>query len=218
MKISRIQYISQGLTPQQHLQNIQKVCENGGQWIQLRIKNETSEEILKAAVQAKEICKQFNAKLIINDHPKIAKMVNADGVHLGKEDMCPTEAQKILGNEKIIGGTANTIHDVKTLIEKGVDYIGLGPFRHTSTKANLSPILGIEGYKTIISQLNEQERKTPIIAIGGIVLNDVEALNSVGIYGVAMSKYLTSEDRINEKLTAISTIFNQKKKRYEPTR
>lgn len=216
MKIETLHYISQGKAPAIHLQNIQKVCECGGRWIQLRLKNKTPKEVLETAIKAKEICRQYGAKLIINDHVEIAKAINADGVHLGKEDMCPGVARKILGNELIIGGTANTYQDIKTLIKKGVDYIGLGPYRYTNTKEKLSPILGIEAYKNIFLVLNEEAKTTPIIAIGGIVKEDIEDLKSVGLYGVAMSGYLTSEIReikthdLTNRLEAINEILNQK--------
>ncbi|WP_456868010.1 thiamine phosphate synthase [Galbibacter sp. BG1] len=216
MKIDTIQYISQGNTPTIHLQNIQKVCECGGRWIQLRLKNKTPKEVLETAIKAKEICQQYSAKLIINDHVEVANVVNADGVHLGKEDMCPQVARKILGKEKIIGGTANTSQDIEKLIKKGVDYIGLGPFRHTNTKEKLSPILGIKGYKNIFFELNKKTKTTPIIAIGGIVKEDIEELKLAGIYGVAMSGYLTSEIReikthdLTKRLDVIKEILNQK--------
>lgn len=188
--LSKLHYISQGKTPQDHLENIQKGCANGAGLVQLRLKDMAIETILETAEKAREITSQFNVKLIINDHYKIAKAVNADGVHLGKTDTCPLIVRAYLGVQFIIGGTANTLEDCKVLIEKEVDYIGLGPFQFTETKKNLSPVLGIEGYKQLIDKL---EKDTPIIAIGGISMEDVSAIIKTGVYGIAVSGTITKD-------------------------
>ena len=146
MTIPKLHYISQGATVKEHLEHIQKACSAGAELVQLRLKNLSEKKILKAATEAREITGHFQTRLIINDHYKIAKEVKADGVHLGKTDTCPTEARKHLYTWQMIGGTANTLEDCETLIKKEVDYIGLGPFRFTDTKDNLSPVLGLEGY------------------------------------------------------------------------
>ena len=109
------------------------------------MKNAPRTEIVKTGFVLQELCYKYGATLIIDDEVQICKDLNSDGVHLGKNDMDPEEARKILGNTKVIGGTANTFEDIVTLVNKGVDDIGLGPFRFTTTKDNLSPILGIEG-------------------------------------------------------------------------
>ena len=133
-----------------------KIALKGGcRWIQLRMKNSSEDEILKTALMLKEICFKYGATLIIDDHVSICKMINADGVHLGKNDMCPKEASKILGCNVVVGGTANTYEDIEMLVAKGVDYIGLGPFRFTKTKENLSPVLGLEGYKNIMKRCED---------------------------------------------------------------
>lgn len=188
--IPNLHYISQGKTPEQHLENIQKACSHGADLIQLRLKNEENITILKTAEKAREITKKFQTKLILNDHYKIAKAVEADGIHLGKTDTCPTVARQHLHDWQIIGGTANNLLDCKELMDKKVDYIGLGPFRFTSTKRNLSPILGLEGY---VSLLNEWNSEIPIIAIGGITIKDLPELLKTGIYGVAVSGAITKD-------------------------
>ncbi|EPR72720.1 Thiamin-phosphate pyrophosphorylase [Winogradskyella psychrotolerans RS-3] len=188
--LSKLHYISQGKTPQDHLENIQKACENGVELVQLRLKEMALDIILETAKKAREVTTQFKVKLIINDHYKIAKAVKADGVHLGKTDACPLKARTYLGKQYLIGGTANTLEDCKVLIEKRVDYIGLGPFQFTETKKNLSPILGIEGYKQLIGTLKTD---TPIIAIGGICMEDVSAIINTGVYGIAVSGTITKD-------------------------
>lgn len=186
--IPTLHYISQGSTPKEHLENIQKACSSGAELVQLRLKNQSEKVVLETAQQAREITSKFQALLIINDHYKIAAAVKADGVHLGKLDSCPTTARKELASWQLIGGTANTLEDCKTLIHKKVDYIGLGPFRFTKTKKNLSPVLGINGYLTILEEL---KKAIPVIAIGGIVMDDVSELMKTGVHGIAISGEIT---------------------------
>ncbi len=186
--ISKLHYISQGKTPEQHLENIQKACTYGADWVQLRLKDLDDETILKTAQKAREITAHFQTRLIINDHFKIARKVRADGVHLGKTDACPLEAREYLGKSYIIGGTANTLEDCNLLVDKKVDYIGLGPFRFTKTKKNLEPTLGSSGYSTAIKEL---QTEIPIIAIGGITIKDIPKIMNTGIHGVAISREIT---------------------------
>lgn len=200
--INKLHYISQGANAKEHLENIQKACQHGAELVQLRLKNGSEKKILKAAEEAREITSHYQTRLIINDHYKIAKKVSADGVHLGKTDTCPTIARKELKSWQIIGGTANTLEDCETLIAKEVDYIGLGPFRFTTTKDNLSPILGLNGYTAIVEALNT---KTPIIAIGGITIEDVTEILETGISGIAISGEIT---RDFNKIKAFHTLLN----------
>ncbi|PCJ97135.1 MAG: thiamine phosphate synthase [Flavobacteriaceae bacterium] len=192
MNISKLHYISQGTTPEAHLENIQQACIHGAELVQLRLKNESKNILLKTAQKAREITAQFQTRLIINDFYKIAKEVKADGVHLGKTDASPTIAREFLGNYYLVGGTANTLQDCEALIKKGVDYIGLGPFKFTKTKENLSPVLGLKGYQAIIDELKTE---TPIIAIGGITLADVPEIMSTGVHGIAISGEITRNFR-----------------------
>ncbi|MDR2692557.1 MAG: thiamine phosphate synthase, partial [Dysgonamonadaceae bacterium] len=129
----------------------------------------------------------YGADLYINDHVEICRRIGATGVHLGKSDMPPGEARKILGKNFIIGGTANTFEDILRLNAEGVDYIGLGPFRFTATKKNLSPVLGLPGYKQIMEQCAVRGINLPVFAIGGITAGDIPALLNSGITGIAMS-------------------------------
>ncbi|MDP1747125.1 MAG: thiamine phosphate synthase, partial [Bacteroidota bacterium] len=150
---SKLQYISQGLTAKDQLDNIQSTLDAGCEWVQLRFKHAGEKEFSSVAEQVKNICQKYNATFIINDNVELAKNIDADGVHLGLQDMSVLQARTILGDNKIIGGTANTITDVLARIQESVDYIGLGPFRFTSTKTNLSPVLGLDGYKNIMNEV-----------------------------------------------------------------
>jgi len=190
--VSKLHYITQDIENKTHLDLIQEACEAGVDWIQLRLKNKSYEEWKEVASAALAICKKYKAKLIINDNVALAKEIGADGVHLGKHDMPTEKAREILGNDIIIGGTANTFEDIKHHVAAGVNYIGLGPFRYTTTKENLSPIVGLEGYATIIQWCKQENFQTPVIAIGGIVAADVEGLLNVGVHGIAVASAITN--------------------------
>ncbi|UXP31484.1 thiamine phosphate synthase [Reichenbachiella agarivorans] len=201
--ISRLHYISQETDGKSHVQNIEEACKAGVDWVQLRIKNKTDDEILEIATLAKEVCKKYKAKLIINDHVHIAKKVKANGVHLGLTDMHPKEAREILGDRPIIGATANTWEDVERLAMEQIDYIGLGPFRETDTKSNLSPVLGLKGISAILNQMIIHDIFMPIIAIGGIQTEDVFDLQLSGCHGVAIASLINYADNKKETVNDI---------------
>ena len=188
MIIPKLHYISEGSSPKELLENIQKACTSGVELVQLRLNNGSEKKLLKLAEQTREITSHFQTRLIINGHYKIAKAIKADGVHLGKTDTCPTIARKHLYTWQIIGGTANTLQDCETLITKEVDYISLSPFRNTTTKDNSSPVLGLNGYTAITEALKTE---TPIIGFGGITTDDVTAILETGISGIAVSDAIT---------------------------
>lgn len=201
--IASLQYISQAPKTGTHIDAIEQVLQAGGKWIQLRIKNQTEAEILPFAKAAQALCENYGAKLIINDYPHLAKAVNSYGVHLGLQDMPVPEARKIIGKHQIIGGTANTFEHVRQRVAEGADYIGLGPFRFTRTKENLSPIVGLEGYQKLMDKVSKAGISTPIIAIGGIEAADIPAILKTGIYGIAISAALTNQVQTSTALAEI---------------
>ncbi|MCF8361657.1 MAG: thiamine phosphate synthase [Prolixibacteraceae bacterium] len=186
-QIAQLQFITQGETAQMHIDQVEKALESGCQWIQLRMKDFGDATIIDTAVKAREITLKTGAKLIINDRVDIAQTVNADGVHLGKNDLSPPEARAILGDNYIIGATANSFEDIERLSKQPVDYIGVGPFRFTETKKNLSPVIGLEGYAKLVKQCREKQINIPMVAIGSVGNSDVENLLKTGMYGVAVS-------------------------------
>lgn len=193
-KIGRFQFITNGSDPETHIIQTAKACEGGCKWVQLRMKDIDDDIFLNFACKAKSITDKFYAKLIINDNVNIAMEVGAAGVHLGLNDMDIDRARKILRNSFIIGGTANTLSDAVRASSEGADYIGLGPYRHTTTKKKLSPVLGITGYTSIISQLEEAKISTPVIAIGGIREEDIDFILQAGLYGIAVSSVITNAE------------------------
>ncbi|GGB95633.1 thiamine phosphate synthase [Dyadobacter sediminis] len=203
--IDKLQFISSESNGITHIESIQNALDAGCKWIQLRIKNQSPEVILQIACEAENLCRRYQAKLIINDYASVAKAVNAYGLHLGLNDMPIAAARKITGNNMLIGGTANTSDDILNRIKEGADYVGLGPFRFTSTKQNLSPVLGLEGYKSRMEMLRQLGCSVPVIAIGGITAEDIPEILETGIYGVAMSGAIQFAEN---KKDLISTINN----------
>lgn len=190
----RFQFVTHTTDKYSYADGARLALEGGCRWIQLRAKNLSDEEILPIAHEVQWMCREYGATFIIDDRVEMVKRLNADGVHLGKSDMPVDEARKILGQSFIIGGTANNIEDVRLHYSRGADYIGCGPFRFTSTKANLSPILGLDGYSRIIRAMDDEAIRIPIVAIGGIRPTDVEAILNTGVTGVAVSGSILNAD------------------------
>ena len=194
-----VQFITHYTERYSYIDSARLALEGGCKWVQLRMKDADREQIYNTALQVKVLCQQYGATFIIDDHVELAKAVGADGVHLGKMDMPIAEARKLLGDKFLIGGTANTFQDVKNHYEAGADYIGCGPLRYTSTKSNLSPILGYDGYRKIIEQMQDAQIDIPIVAIGGIVETDIAKLMQIGLDSIALSSsILRAENPIKE--------------------
>ncbi|MDE7375975.1 MAG: thiamine phosphate synthase [Muribaculaceae bacterium] len=179
-----LQYITNGVTPAEVAEEVEAVLKGGCKWVQIRMKDASDATVAEAADKCKPLIDRHHAILLLDDHPELAKAVGADGVHLGKNDMPPSEARAILGPYAIIGSTANTLEDIANILAHGQsDYIGLGPLRFTSTKKNLSPTLGYDGYARILAQ----PVGLPVVAIGSVGIDDVAPLLSRGASGVAVS-------------------------------
>lgn len=190
IKISKLQYITNESDLKKLTFNVENACMAGVDWIQLRLKDFEYNKFLKYAIIIKNICAKYNSKLIINDNLEIALNIGADGVHLGKSDIKPSIARRKSGNKLLIGATANSYSDILELSTQKIDYIGLGPYRYTSTKNNLSPILGLEGYLEILTKMQSNKIEIPVIAIGGITVRDIETVLNTGVYGIAISSQI----------------------------
>lgn len=188
---------------------VSEVLEGGCRWIQLRHKDAPAAQILQEARVIAPLCRRYGAVFLLDDHVGLVKETGADGVHLGKNDMPVDEARRLLGPGYIIGATANTAEDIIDAARRGADYIGLGPFRFTTTKKNLSPVLGVNGYKDIIGLCREEGFNLPVVAIGGIGIADVRALIECGASGVAVSgSLINAPDTTRETEKFISEIRN----------
>lgn len=207
-----IQFITHYTNTIDYLDSVRLALEGGCKWVQLRMKNATVDEIRPVALEAQKLCKEAGAVFIIDDHVELVKEIGADGVHVGKNDMPLDEARRILGNEAIIGGTANTFDDVVMHWKNGASYIGCGPFRFTTTKEKLSPVLGLEGYRDVVSKMKENGIDLPIVAIGGITADDVPEIMRTGVTGIALSgTVLRASDPVCEMKRLLEIVNNNSK-------
>lgn len=197
--MTNIQFITH-TTPSIGYEDSVRIALAGGcKWIQLRMKDVPAEIVLDTARRVVPLCHAAGARLIIDDYAELLPITGADGVHLGRDDMPVDMARRKLGTHYIIGGTANTIDDIRRLWRQGADYIGCGPFRFTTTKKRLAPILGLEGYRDIVAQMRAEGIRLPIVAIGGITRNDIPDLLATGIDGIAVSgAVLNAPDPVEE--------------------
>lgn len=193
-------------------EEVQMVLEGGCRWIQLRLKDATDEEFRQTALEIIPMCKEHEAFLVFDDRVELAMEMSVHGVHLGKFDMNPLIARETMGAEAIIGCTANTATDIKAFKGKDVDYIGLGPFRYTTTKSKLSPVLGLEGYADIIREIRAAEIELPIVAIGGITIDDIDDIMATGVNGIAMSgAIINAPDPVDYTRAVLAKLYGSTK-------
>ena len=182
-----IQFISHYNERYGYLDSVRMAIDGGCRWIQLRVKDATDDQVRPMAVEALRMCREAGATFIIDDRVELVRELGADGVHLGLKDMPVAEARRILGDRFIIGGTANTFDQARAHYEASANYIGCGPFRFTTTKKNLSPILGLDGYRSIMEMMREHGIDIPVVAIGGIEESDIPSILATGVSGIALS-------------------------------
>ena len=170
------------------LEIIEDILIAGVKIIQHRFKRGTDKDHLEEAIQIRNLCKRHNALFIINDRVDIALASNADGIHLGQDDLDLKTARKLLGYSKVIGISANNQIDISNALKEGCDYIGIGPVFETATKKDKKP-LGIEKIKTLTKDLN-----IPWFAIGGVNANNISYLKSNGFQKVALVSQLMNSE------------------------
>lgn len=203
-----IQFITHSNTRYDYVEGARLALEGGCRWIQLRMKDAQEVDFLLAAKQIGAMCKEYGATFILDDHVEWVGITGADGVHLGKNDMPVDEARNQLGANRIIGGTANTFEDVERLWHQGANYIGCGPYRFTTTKKNLSPVLGLDGYRHIISKMKAHDINIPVVAIGGILQPDIKDVMATGVSGIAVSgAILNAENPVEEMKRFIDSLL-----------
>ena len=206
----RLQFITHYTQEYSYVDSARIALEGGCRWIQLRMKDTCEELMTETALKVKEMCKEYGATFIIDDNVMLAKRIGADGVHLGKSDMPIKEARQIVGEEFIIGGTVNSFEDILFNKQTALpNYFGCGPFRFTSTKKNLAPILGYDGYKNIINRMIENNIETPLVAIGGIEKNDIPKLLDIGVSGIALSSSILKAKNPIKEMNIIRELINR---------
>lgn len=168
-------------------EQIKAVIAGGCRWVQVRMKEASDEEISQVISDIKPLCLETETFLLLDDRVELAKKLDVGGVHLGREDMLPSKARMLLGPAAVIGVTANTIDDIKAVRSLDVDYIGMGPYKTTTTKKNLAPLLGLEGVRNLCTEMKQLEIDLAHVAVGGISLDDVVPLMEAGCNGIAVS-------------------------------
>lgn len=202
-------YISQGKTPEEHVLNIKNFCVAGGKWVQLRMKNMPLDTYMSTAKTVQKICKEYNTILSINDHIEVALQNDTFGIHVGQNDIAPQTIREKFSYKGLIGVTANTIQDILQCNPSLVAYIGLGPYKFTNTKKQISTLLGIEGYIELLSNMQSKNINIPIFAIGGIEIDDVLALSQLNISGIAVSSMLTAQEDLKTRVKYIHGLFEK---------
>ena len=202
--MDRIYFITHKNEKYSYIDSAKLALDCGIRLIQLRMKQASEVEMLNTAYTLKEECDKYGAKLIVNDNADLALKIGANGVHIGQNDEAISIVRNKIKENQIIGMTCNTKEQILKAIEQKADYIGLGPYRFTNTKQNLSPILGIEGYRNLDCDI-------PIYAIGGIRLEDVEKLSQTKVYGIALSSLILEGKEPEKKVKEIRKYFKEKK-------
>jgi len=183
--ISRFHYLTQDLPNRSHLEQARIACEAGANWIQYRCLTKTDQELTDEINQIAAICDDWGATLILTNHYHLLDTVDAQGVHIEDFDADLAVIRGKIGDDKTLGASATNISRLLAVQNTGVaDYCGYGPFAHTDTKPNDKPLLGFSGYRELQKY---PEIEIPVIAVGGIQLNDVDALIETGVYGIAVS-------------------------------
>ncbi len=178
------------------------VMRAGVQWVQYREKDKSRREIYEVALRLRRLTRDFNATFIVNDHADIALSVDADGVHLGQEDLPIKEARKIMGREKIIGISTHSLEQAIEAEAEGADYIGFGPIFCTTTKDAGEP-KGVEEMMEIKRQI-----RIPVVAIGGISLGNLQSVLDAGADAVAVATGILSGDNIYENAKGFLNSIN----------
>lgn len=189
-----LQYITNTESSRSVVDQIHAVIDGGCRWIQIRMKDASDDEIREVVRAILPKAAETETFLLIDDRVALCKELEMTGVHLGKDDMPPSQARMELGPAAVIGVTVNTFNDIEAIRALDIDYVGAGPFAMTSTKKNLAPILGLEGIKDLCDKRKDAEIETPIVAVGGITLNDVKPLLDAGVNGIAVSGAIAFAD------------------------
>ena len=207
----QLQFITHHSEEYSYIDSARMALEGGCRWVQLRMKDADASLLEETALTIQQMCREHGATFIINDNVALAKKIGADGVHLGKHDMPIAEARAILGEKFIIGGTVNSFEEIINHMQGATpDYFGCGPFRYTSTKRNLAPILGFEGYRRITQQMRDSDIHIPIVAIGGVAKSDIQQLLECGATGIALSSSILNAANPPLEMQKIAYIFYNK--------
>jgi thiamine-phosphate pyrophosphorylase len=176
----------------------ERLCAAGVRWVQLRMKRAEPGEWRRQARAAVAACHRHGALLCVNDSVDVALEAGADGVHLGREDGDWAAARARLGPRALLGGTVNHADDAARAAAADLDYVGIGPWRFTPTKQNLSPVLGPDGIRALLPRLGGK----PAWVIGGVQAADLPAIRALGAAGAAVAAGLQAGGRWADQVQA----------------
>jgi len=172
-----------------HEELTEMVIAGGADTIQFRQKHGSTRELIETACHMKALCARAGVTFIVNDRVDIALASDADGVHLGQDDFPITLARRLLGDDKIIGGSAGDLKEAMKCVDEGADYIGFGPVYPTLSKEDAGPATGIKMMKRLLREIN-----IPVIAIGGVNPENVPGIMSSGSHGIAVISAVCCSD------------------------
>lgn len=188
-------------------EQVKEALEGGITFLQLREKNLSEEEFIEEAKEMKELAKSYQVPFVINDNIKVALAVDADGVHIGQDDMAVEEARKLLGEDKIIGVSAHNVEEARKAKKGGADYLGVGAVCATSTKKDAN-VVSKEEIKKIC-----QEVDIPVVAIGGIKKDNIKTLKGTDVDGVAVVSAIFAADDIKNSTKQLKSLVEEIKQK-----
>lgn len=184
-------------------EQVEKAIIGGATFVQLREKNLDDNSFLREALDIQKLCKQYQIPFVINDNVDIALKINADGVHVGQSDMEAGNVRELLGNDKILGVSAQTVEQAKLAESQGADYLGVGAVFHTGSKADADDV-SFSTLKAICKAVS-----IPVIAIGGINKENVMQLSESGICGIAVISAIFAEKNIQTATSELRKLTEQ---------
>lgn len=184
-------------------EDIAKAIEGGVTFVQIREKELKDEEFIIEANKIKQLCEQYQIPFVVNDNVDIANIVDADGVHVGQQDMSAKEVRKLLGEDKIVGVSAQTVEEAMLAQKEGADYIGVGAIFSTSTKQDAQDV-SFDTLQAICKAVD-----IPVIAIGGINESNLLTLKGSGIVGVAVVSAIMAKENIYEATRTLKSLTKE---------
>lgn len=196
--IEKLHFITHDINHLTHIEQAQVACEAGAKWIQYRCLSKNDDELLKDIDVIAEICDDWGATLIVTDHIHLNGKADIQGFHIENMSADFTDIRNLVGEAITLGGSANTIENLLRIAQEGADYAGFGPFAETSTKPNSYPHIDLSQYHRAVMVLRDQGLDLPILAVGGVKLEDLDDLLGTGIFGIAVSSAINQASNMNE--------------------
>lgn len=184
---------------------VEQAILGGATIVQLREKAVSTREFVKLAQEVLAVARQYGVPLIINDRIDVMLAVDADGAHVGQEDMPAVLARKLIGPEKILGVSVETVAEAQAAVAGGADYLGAGAVFTTPTKADAGQPIGLEGLRRIKASV-----EIPVVAIGGINAENLQEVLQTGVDGVALVSAVFGREEINDAAATLATLLKNR--------